>query len=120
MNPQELQDRIKKFSYRIVALVQKLPSDFIAEAIAKQLIRFVFSVSANYRASCRAQSKKSFISKLSIVVEEIDESLFWIETINDLSFFKKGKLHSLIVEAIELTKILSSSRKTAQLNSIIK
>ncbi len=123
MDAQELQNRLKSFAYRVVKLVRVLPKELVSEVITKQLIRSSFSVAANYRAACRAQSKKAFISKLSIVVEEIDETHFWLEAISDLELISPTKLIDLIKEAEELTKILSSSRKTAQtkLNqSIIK
>ncbi len=114
MNAQELQTRLKSFAYRIVNLSRVLPKELVSEIIVKQILRSAFSVAANYRAACRAQSKKAFISKLSIVVEEIDETYFWLEVISDLAIINPNKLKELLVEAEELTKILSSSRKTAQ------
>jgi four helix bundle protein len=77
-------------------------------------MRSAFSAAANYRAGCKAQSPKAFTAKLSIAFEEIDESLFWLETINDLKLIKEEKLKIIIKEADELTRILASSRKTSQ------
>jgi four helix bundle protein len=114
MDAQELQIRLKSFAYRIVNLSRVLPKELVSEIIIKQILRSAFSVAANYRAACRAQSKKAFISKLSIVVEEIDETFFWLEVIADLKIINPNKLTELLKEAEELTKILSSSRKTAQ------
>lgn len=114
MNAQELQTRLKSFAYRIVSLSRVIPKELISEIIVKQIIRSAFSSAANYRAACRVQSKKAFISKLSIVVEEIDETHFWLEVISDLAIINPNKLKELLIEAEELTKILSSSRKTAQ------
>ena len=114
MNATILQERLKRFAYRTVNLSRSLTKELISEIIIKQLLRSSFSVAANYRAACRAQSKKAFISKLSIALEEMDESYFWIEVILDLELAMKEKLSDLIKEAKELTKILSVSRKTAQ------
>ena len=120
MDAQELQTRLKSFAYRIVNLSRVLPKELVSEIILKQILRSAFSVAANYRAACRAQSKKAFVSKLSIVVEEIDETFFWLEVIADLKIINPNKLIELLKEAEELTKILSSSRKTAQSKLINK
>ena len=82
----------------------------------RQLIRSSTSVAANYRATCLAQSKKSFISKISIVIEEVDESHFWIDFIIDECLILKETCKSLLNEADQLTRIFISSRKTANLN----
>lgn len=109
-----LQNRLKQFAYRTVNLSRSLTKELVSEIIIKQLLRSAFSVAANYRAACRAQSKKAFISKLSIALEEMDESYFWIEVIFDLELTKKEKMKDILKEADELTRILSVSRKTAQ------
>jgi len=82
--------------------------------IRGQLIRCSTSVASNYRAACIAQSKASFISKLSIVLEETDESYFWLEFIIDENLLKKELVEPLLKEAEELTAIFVSSRKTAR------
>jgi four helix bundle protein len=79
MNADDLKDRIKDFAHRCVKLALALPQSPLGEHIRRQLIRCSTSVAANYRAACIAQSKASFVSKLSIVVEEVDESCFWLE-----------------------------------------
>lgn len=118
MNAQELQNRLKLFAYRIVQVTKAIPKEeYSAKIIINQILRSSFSVAANYRAACRAQTKKAFISKLSIVVEEIDETNFWLEVIIDLKLVKENLLMSLLEESLQLTKILSSSRKTAQLKT---
>ena len=80
--------------------------------ISSQLIRCSTSVAANYRAVCLAQSKAAFISKLSIVLEECDECLFWLHFIRDENIITPELLKSLITEANELTAMFYSSRKT--------
>jgi four helix bundle protein len=114
MNAAELQTRLKQFAYRIVPLCESLPIKKVSNVNEGQLLRSAFSAAANYRASCKAQSKKAFTSKLSIAFEEIDESLFWLETVADLKLIPNTKLESLLKEADELTRILASSRKTSQ------
>jgi four helix bundle protein len=78
------------------------------------LIRSSTSVAANYRSACLAQSRKSFTAKISIVLEEADESYFWIEFINDENLIKENSIAELLKEANELTKIFAASRKTSQ------
>ncbi len=73
-------------------------------------------MAANYRATCIAQSKASFVSKLSIVLEEVDESAFWLEFIIDESLLNKSRVEPLLKEAEELTAIFYSSRKTSKSN----
>ncbi len=112
MNSSELKDRTKRFAHRCVKLSTVLSDDLLGKHIKRQLIRCSTSVAANYRAACLAQSTKSFIAKLSIVIEEIDESLFWLEFIIDENLLPKDKMQSVISEANELTAIFVSSRKT--------
>jgi four helix bundle protein len=76
MNRAELQKRLKDFALRLVPLCEAFPKSKLSSIIEHQLLRSGFSAAANYRSSCNAQIKKSFISKLSIALEEIDESVF--------------------------------------------
>ncbi len=114
MNPLLLQKRLKDFAYRIVPLCESLPAKKVSKVVEGQLLRSAFSAAANYRAACKGQSKKAFSSKLSIAFEEIDESLFWLEVIQDMKLLKESKLALIIKEADELTRILAASRKTTQ------
>ena len=114
MNATELQKRLKKFAYRVVPLCEKLPVKKVCKIIEDQLLRSAFSAAANYRAACKAQSGRSFKSKLSIAFEEIDESLFWLEVISDLDLVNKQKLVLILKEADELSRILASSRITIE------
>ena len=116
MNKEELKKRTKAFAHRCVKLACSLPDNTLGKHIRGQLIRASTSVAANYRAACVAQSKASFIAKLSIVVEEVEESEFWLEFIVDENLFPVKKLTSLRQEASELTSIFISSRKTSQAN----
>ena len=120
MNRTELQNRLRSFSLRLVPLCEALPKKKISLIIEHQLLRSGFSAAANYRSACNAQTKKSFLSKLSIALEEIDESVFWLEMIRDANLLPESKLILVINEAIELTKILGASRRTATQKLTIK
>ncbi len=113
MNKEELLKRTKKFAHQCVKLALSLPNTTLGNHIAKQLIRCSTSVAANYRAVCLAQSKASFTSKISIVLEEADESAFWLEFIIEEKLIIKNLISPLLEEAKELTAIFFSSRKTA-------
>ncbi len=113
MNEKELKKRTKEFAHRCIKLCKSLPNTDLGRLIKGQLLRSSTSVASNYRATCVAQSKKSFIAKISIVVEEADESLFWLEFIIDETLLKKEKVIPLMNEANELVSIFISSRKTA-------
>ena len=115
----QLKDRTKKFAHQCVKLAMNLPKSVLGVHLKGQLIRCSTSVAANYRATCLAQSKKSFISKLSIVIEEVDESYFWLEFMRDEKLINNNdQLFNLIRESKELTSIFVSSRKTASNNIV--
>jgi four helix bundle protein len=113
MNREELTERTKKFAHRCVKLAMALPETALGEHLRRQLIRCSTSVAANYRATCLSQSKASFTAKLSIVLEEADETAFWLEFIIDENLLKEKLVKPLLKEAEELTAIFASSRKTA-------
>jgi len=114
MDKIELQGRTKEFARRCLKLCQTLPENWISRHLRSQLFRSATSVAANYRSACSAQSVKAFIQKLGIVVEEIDESMFWIEFIADHQLVNQKRLLSLLKEAKELTAIFVASQKTAR------
>ena len=114
MDEKELKQRTKDFAHRCVKLALALPKTQLGRHIAGQLIRCATSVASNYRASCLAQSKASFVAKLSIVLEETDESAFWLEFIIDENLLTTNLVEPLLKEAQELTAIFFSSRKTAK------
>ena len=115
MDSEELKRRTKEFAHRCVKLATALPNMTLGKHLQGQLIRCSTSVASNYRAACIAQSKASFISKLSIVIEEADESYFWLEFIIDENLLKIHLVEPLLEEAKELTAIFVASRKTARL-----
>ncbi|MCK4295881.1 MAG: four helix bundle protein [Candidatus Marinimicrobia bacterium] len=112
MDSEELKNRTKQFAHRCVKLALALPNTVLGNHIRGQLIRCGTSVASNYRATCIAQSKASFISKLSIVLEETDESHFWLEFIVDEDLLIRKLVEPLLDKANELIAIFISSRKT--------
>ncbi len=114
MDAKELKKRTKEFAHRCVKLAITLPKTDLGTHIRKQLIRCATSVAANYRATLLAQTKAAFISKISIVIEESDESEFWLEFVTDEKLIQKKRVLPLFNEAHELTSIFVSTRKTAQ------
>ena len=112
--PEILRDRTKKFAIGIVKLVRIFPRNQESNILGKQLMRSATSVAANYRAVCRARSKAEFIAKIGIVVEEADETMFWLEMITELNILSKEKTNELLKEANELLAIFSASNQTAR------
>lgn len=113
MTPDELRNRTKQFALRNMRLFRALPRFSAAEIVGKQLVRSSTSVAANYRAACRARSHAEFLAKLCIVVEEADETLFWLEMLVESGSIPERRLDALRKEAEELLAIFSSARRTA-------
>jgi four helix bundle protein len=114
--PQELRDRTKKFAIRVVRLFQALPKSTEAQVMGKQLLRCGMSVAANYRAVCRARSKAEFVARMGIVAEEADESVLWLELLEETNVLRHEQLEDILQEAKELVAIFSTSLKTAKGN----
>ena len=110
----DLKDRTKLFAHRCIKFAMALPDSVLGNHIRKQLIRCSTSVAANYRAACIAQSRAGFIAKLSIALEEVDETSFWMEFAIEEKLLTTDKAAALMQEARELTSVLIASRKTAQ------
>jgi four helix bundle protein len=108
--------RTKEFALRILKFADALPRDRSTEIIGKQLTRAATSVGANYRAACRARSKADFISKITIVEEEADECLYWLELLLEINEANRQEIVTLMTEADELTAIFTASGKTAKRN----
>jgi four helix bundle protein len=114
MTPEQLRSRTKDFALRIGKLFRSLPHSPEAQVIGKQLLRCGTSVGANYRAVCRSRSKAEFIARLGIVVEEADESAFWLELLIETGIFKKEQVEGLLNEAQQLTALFNASRTTTR------
>ncbi len=117
MNEQDLKERTKKFALRAIKLVDALPKTTAGRAIGNQLVRSGTSVGANYRSACRGRSKAEFVAKIGTVVEEADESAFWLELIMEGGLLKPDLVAPLHREADELTAIFIASARTAKLNN---
>ncbi len=113
---EELRDRTKRFAIRIIRLFRALPRSVEAQVIGKQLLRCGTSVAANYRAACRARSRAEFIARLGIVAEEADESVLWLELLEESNVLSHERLAEIAKEAKELAAIFSASQKTAKGN----
>src|SRR5690606_25030847 len=92
MNADELQERTRQFALRVIKLVDALPNTASGRAIGNQLVRSAMSTAANYRAARRGRSRKEFIAKIGVVVEEIDESEFWLGLIVDAKLLPKSRI----------------------------
>ena len=117
MNRKELEDRTKKFHVNVIKLCSLMPKNAAGFETAKQLIRSAGSVGANYRATKRAKSPTDFIYKIQIVLEEADETHYWLEIIKDAELLMDNKfLDELIKEANELTAIFTAADRTSKQN----
>jgi four helix bundle protein len=105
----DLRARTKKFALAVLRLYRLLPAKEEARILGRQLLRSGTSVGANYRAACRARSRAEFVSKLGIVLEESDETVFWLELLMEAGILSHDQLHSLVKEANELTSIFVTS-----------
>ncbi len=116
MTADKLRLRTKNFAVSIVKYFKELPKSNESIIIGKQLLRSATSVSANYRAVCRARSDAEFFAKLSIVVEEADETVLWLEIILESEIRVDEKTKLLHKEALEILSIMVASRKTVKMN----
>jgi len=105
----DLKERTKQFALRVMRLYRALPRREEARVIGRQLLRSATSVGANYRAACRARSRAEFVAKLGIVLEEADETVYWLELLQESDIVSARKLEPLVQEARELTSIFVAS-----------
>ena len=119
MNKEELKNRTKKFAVRVFKFLLSIEKCKEMEVINFQLLKSSSSVAANYRAACRGKSSADFLNKLKVVDEEADESLFWLEFIEELKIkCDLIELKTLMIEANELVSIFSASIKTLKSKNI--
>jgi len=111
---EELRTRAKKFALRVIRMSQALPRTREANVIANQLLRSATGMAANYRAAGRSRSKVEFIAKIGVVIEESDETVFWLEMLAESGMVKPAKLEGIQKEAHELLAIFAASRRTAR------
>ncbi len=111
---EQLRQRTKQFALRIIRLSRHLPAGREADVIGRQILRSGTAVAANYRAAGRSRSRADFISKISVVAEEADETVFWLELLEDTDLVPTSKLEPLLDEARQLAAIFTASRRTAK------
>jgi len=111
---EQLWKRIKKWVVRVLDFCEQLPVNAVTRVINFQLIKSSTSTGANHRAACRARSKKEFFAKISIAVEEADESQYWLKIIEAKGIkVDETELESLLKEIDEIIRILSKARNSA-------
>jgi four helix bundle protein len=106
--------RLKQFMLRCILVFRKLPNAYEAQHFGKQLVRSSSSSAANYRAVRLARSQNEFFAKLSLTVEEVDESVFWLEMLVFTNILPQERLSDLIDEGSQLLKILSKARSNTK------
>ncbi|HEY8994232.1 MAG TPA: four helix bundle protein [Lacunisphaera sp.] len=114
MTPKELQERTMQFAVRVLKLADALPKTVSGRTVANQIARSGCSVAANYRSALRGKSHADFINKITIVLEEADETGFWIELSERAGLLQSKRLRALRDEAEQLTKIFNATRTTAR------
>jgi four helix bundle protein len=110
----DLKKRTKSFALRVIKVYSSLPSAVVAQTIGKQVLRSGTSVGAHYREACRARSDAEFISKIEVGLQELEETVYWLELLVDAEVYSAERLTDLMQEANELTAILTASVKTVK------
>ncbi len=117
MNEGVFKERTKKLALRIMSLVETLPHTRSADVIARQIVRSASSIGANYRAACRAKSAPDMITKLKIVEEETDETVYWLELLAEGKRVSQSEIMALIRETNEILAMTVASIKTLRRRS---
>jgi four helix bundle protein len=112
-----LRGRTKRFAVKVFDLIDEIPQSPKGRVVQTQLAKAASSAAANYRAAQRSRSRADFISKLSIALEEIDETAFWLEFLPDTQLSSGESVTPLLREANKLSAIFMASRKTARANA---
>jgi len=116
MNTEEFKKRTKAYALRVIKVVDSLPNTQSAGVLGNQLLRSGTSVGANYRAAARGKSRADFISKMGIVEEECDESLYWMELLVEDGLVDEERVADLMSEGDEILAMTVSSIRTARAN----
>lgn len=112
---EQIKDRTKKIGLDVIKMVGDIPAGNIAlRAVSAQIVRCATSIGANYRAACRAKSDADFLNKLKIVEEETDETLYWLEILEDGNFVDSKSLDELKKETNEILSIIVASIRTVK------
>ena len=111
---QELRNRTKAFALRVIRMSDALPKTRSGNVIGNQILRSATGMAANYRAAGRSRSKVELVAKIGVVIEEADETVFWLEMLRDSAIVKPTKLNHMLDEANQLLAIFTASRRTAK------
>lgn len=109
---EQIKQRTKQIGLEVIKLIDDLPNKTSAWGISKQLIRSSTSIGANYRAACRAKSTPDFLNKLKIVEEETDETIYWLEILEESGIVSMDRIFNLKKETNEILSIIVSSINT--------
>ena len=112
MDELEFKGRTKRLALRVIGLVEDLPRSTTVDVISRQLVRSATSVGANYRSACRGKSTADVLSKLAIVEEEADETIYWLELLVEVKIVPESRIRDLLQEANEIVAMTVSSIKT--------
>lgn len=118
MDETQMKKRTQAFAKGIIRLCRELPNDRESQLIGNQIFRSGTSVASTYRSVCRARSEAEFISRLSIVEEDADETLFWVELIQEMRIFNAGSLNPLMKECNEIIAIVASTIKAVKMRKL--
>jgi four helix bundle protein len=112
VNPDEFKRRTKGLGLAVIKLVDSLPRRGSVQTIGTQLPRAATSVGANYRAACRGRPAADVIAKLSVVLEEVDETAYWLELLLESGHASADSIDDLLTEAHEITAMTVALLKT--------
>jgi four helix bundle protein len=112
MNEEQFKARTRQLALEIIQLVESLPRSRTADVVGRQLLRSGTSIGANYRAACRGKSNADVMSKLAIVEEEADETIYWIELLIESKIIEASRVNSLLKETNEIVAMVVASIKT--------
>lgn len=101
--------RTKEIGLEVIALVDLLPSKSSANVLSRQIVRSSTSIGANYRAACRAKSTADFINKLKIVEEEADETIYWLEILEESKYLQSHQVEKIKKETEEVLSMVVAS-----------
>ncbi len=119
MDREELKARTKQFALRVMKMTDALPRNPKGKVITNQILRSATAVASGYRAACRARSRADWIDKIGRALEEVDESLLWLELTEEASLLPPRRISALKQEAAELTAVFAAIHKSSKSQVII-
>ena len=118
MDEQKFKERTKSTALRVIKLIEAVPRGRAEDVLTRQLMRSATSIGANYRAACRGRSSADMISRLSVVEEEADETIYWIELLAEAGYIRAKKVEPLRNEIHEIVSMTVASIKTLRSRAI--